>query len=209
MTDLAESRRTSESTASISMSVPGPILIVEDEPNDVELTLAALEEHDLGTEIVVARDGQEALDYLHRRGAFNTRSNGNPALVLLDLNLPKVDGLEVLQQMKSDERLKGVPVVVLTSGTFGEDVGIEALKKGATDYVLKTRLSRLPPAVQAALREGKERAERKRAEEALRRSEMYLAEAQRLSRTGSCALNPTTRKIHYWSDLAYPVRCHS
>ena len=141
------------------MSELGPILIVEDEPNDVELTLAALEEYDLAKEVVVTRDGQEALDYLHRRGKFNTRPNGNPAIMLLDLNLPKVGGIEVLHQIKSDERLQMMPVVVLTSGTFGEDVGIEALKIGATDYILKTRLSRLASAVQNALREARERAE--------------------------------------------------
>src|ERR1700730_9750041 len=167
------------------MSELGPILIVEDEPNDVELTLAALEEYDFSKEVVVARDGQEALDYLHRRGKFNTRPKCNPAIMLLDLNLPKIGGIDVLHQIKSDERLQMMPVVVLTSGTFGEDVGIEALKIGATDYILKTRLSRLASAVQNALREARERAERKKAEEALRRSEMYLAEAQRLSHTGS------------------------
>src|ERR1700692_3813254 len=186
------------------MSELGPILIVEDEPNDVELTLAALEEYDLAKEVVVTRDGQEALDYLHRRGKFNTRPNGNPAIMLLDLNLPKVGGIEVLHQIKSDERLQMMPVVVLTSGTFGEDVGIEALKIGATDYILKTRLSRLASAVQNALREARERAERKKAEEALRRSEMYLAEAQRLSHTGSFGWDVATGEIH-WSDQTYRI----
>src|ERR1700730_15512952 len=97
-----------------------------------------------------------------------------------------------------------IPVVVLTSGTFGEDVGIEALRIGATDYVLKTRLSRLASAVQSALREARERAERKKAEEALRRSEMYLAEAERLSHTGSFGWNASTGDI-YWSDGAYRI----
>jgi signal transduction histidine kinase/CheY-like chemotaxis protein len=186
------------------MSELGPILIVEDEPNDVELTLAALEEYDLAKEVVVTRDGQEALDYLHRRGKFNTRRNGNPAIMLLDLNLPKVDGIEVLQQIKSDEHLQMMPVVVLTSGTFGEDVGINALKIGATDYILKTRLSRLASAVQNALREARERAERKKAEEALRRSEMYLAEAQRLSHTGSFGWDVSTGEI-YWSTETFRI----
>jgi signal transduction histidine kinase len=186
------------------MSELGPILIVEDEPNDVELTLAALEEYELAKEVVVTRDGQEALDYLHRRGKFNTRHNGNPAIMLLDLNLPKVDGIEVLKQIKSDERLQMIPVVVLTSGAFGEDVGIEALKIGATDYVLKTRLSRLASAVQSALREARERAERKKAEEALRRSEMYLAAAQRLSHTGSFGWDVSIGEI-YWSTETFRI----
>src|ERR1700745_2975489 len=100
------------------MDSPARILIVEDEPNDVELTLAALDKCVLANEVVVAHDGQEALDYVQNRGTFSTRANGNPALILLDLNLPKVDGLEVLKQIKSDDRLKTIPVVVLTSGTF-------------------------------------------------------------------------------------------
>src|ERR1700737_2301249 len=96
------------------MSAFGRILLVEDDPKDVELTLTALDEYKLANEVVVARDGEEALDYLYCRGNFKTRSNDNPAVLLLDLKLPKVDGLEVLQQMKSDEKLKMIPVVVLT-----------------------------------------------------------------------------------------------
>src|SRR6201987_3457193 len=97
------------------MSILGRILMVEDDPNDVELTLTALEDYNLANEVVVARDGQQALDYLYCRGEFNTRPSDNPAVMLLDLKLPKVGGLEVLQQIKSDERLKMIPVVVVKS----------------------------------------------------------------------------------------------
>ena len=88
----------------------GRILIVEDDPRDVELTLTALEDYRLANEVVVARDGKEALDYLYCREQFHTRSSDNPAVMLLDLKLPKVDGLEVLKQIRSDERLKMLPV---------------------------------------------------------------------------------------------------
>src|ERR1700740_2810724 len=104
------------------MSTLGRILIVEDDPNDVELTLTALEEYNLANEVVVTRDGEEALDYLYCRGSFKIRGGENPAVVLLDLKLPKVDGLEVLQQIKSDEKLKFIPVVVLTSSREERDM---------------------------------------------------------------------------------------
>jgi CheY-like chemotaxis protein len=104
------------------MSTLGRILLVEDDPKDLELTLTALEEYNLANEVVVARDGEEALDYLYRRGTFATRSNGNPAVMLLDLKLPKVDGLEVLQLIKSDEKLRMIPVVVLTSSREESDM---------------------------------------------------------------------------------------
>ena len=99
--------------------------MVEDDQKDVELTLTALEEYNLANEVVVTRDGQEALDYLYCRGQFSSRSHDNPAVMLLDLKLPKVDGLEVLQQIKSDEHLKMVTVVVLTSSHEENDL-IEA-----------------------------------------------------------------------------------
>jgi DNA-binding response OmpR family regulator len=118
------------------MTTLGRILIVEDDPNDVELTLTALAEYNLANEVVVTRDGQQALDYLYCRGEFSTRPTGNPAVMLLDLKLPKVDGLEVLQQIKSDERLKMVPVVVLTSSHEEKDM-MRSYRLGVNAYVVK------------------------------------------------------------------------
>ncbi|MBV8353340.1 MAG: response regulator [Verrucomicrobia bacterium] len=118
------------------MSSFGRILLVEDDPKDVELTLTALEEYNLANEVVVTRDGEEALDYLYRRGSFATRSNGNPAVLLLDLKLPKVDGLEVLQQVKSDSKLRLVPVVVLTSSREERDM-VASYRLGVNAYVVK------------------------------------------------------------------------
>ena len=118
------------------MSTLGRILLVEDDPKDVELSLTALEEYHLANEVVVARDGEEALDYLYRRGSFATRSNDNPAVLLLDLKLPKVDGLEVLQQIKSDENLKIIPVVVLTSSHEEKDM-VASSSLGVNAYVVK------------------------------------------------------------------------
>ncbi len=118
------------------MTTLARILIVEDDPNDVELTLTALEEYNLANEVVVTRDGQEALDYLHRRGQYSNRSDENPAVILLDLKLPKVDGLQVLQQIKSDERLKMVPVIVLTSSHQEKDV-MRSYKLGVNACVVK------------------------------------------------------------------------
>src|SRR5271168_1301505 len=112
------------------------ILLVEDDPKDVELTLTALEEYNLANEVVVARDGAEALDYLYCRGNFADRPHDNPAVLLLDLKLPKVDGLEVLQQVKSDERLRMVPVVVLTSSREEKDM-VTSYKLGVNAYVVK------------------------------------------------------------------------
>lgn len=112
------------------------ILMVEDDPKDVELTLSALEEYKLANEVVVARDGEEALDYLYCRAKFANRSNHNPAVLLLDLKLPKVDGLEVLRQVKSDEKLKLIPVVVLTSSREEKDM-VSSYKLGVNAYVVK------------------------------------------------------------------------
>ena len=118
------------------MNALGRILIVEDDPKDVELTLTALEEYNLANEVVVTRDGEEALDYLYCRGNFQTRTGENPAVLLLDLKLPKVDGLEVLQQMKSDEKLSMIPVVVLTSSREEKDM-VASYKLGVNAYVVK------------------------------------------------------------------------
>src|SRR5215469_11165425 len=100
----------------------GRILMVEDDPKDVELTLTALEDYNLANEVIVACDGEEALDYLYCRGKFKDRSSDNPAVMLLDLKLPKIDGLEVLKTVKSDERFKLIPVVVLTSSREEKDL---------------------------------------------------------------------------------------
>jgi CheY-like chemotaxis protein len=112
------------------------ILLVEDDPRDVELTLTALDDYKLANEVVVCRDGQEALDYLFGRGKFSDRANENPAVILLDLKLPKVDGLEVLEQIKSDERLRLIPVVMLTSSHEEKDM-MRSYKLGVNAYVVK------------------------------------------------------------------------
>jgi CheY-like chemotaxis protein len=112
------------------------ILLVEDSQKDVDLTLAALAENELENEVVVVRDGEQALDYLYQRGNFRLRSPGNPAVVLLDLKLPKVSGLEVLAQIKADADLKMVPVVMLTSSREEADLGT-SYKSGVNAYVVK------------------------------------------------------------------------
>ncbi len=112
------------------------ILLVEDTPNDVELTLAAMEENNLANEVIVVRDGAEALDYLYRRGVFKMRSPGHPAVVLLDLKLPKIDGLEVLKQVKCDPELRSVPVVMLTSSREEQDL-VHSYNLGVNAYVVK------------------------------------------------------------------------
>jgi CheY-like chemotaxis protein len=118
------------------METPGRVLMVEDDPKDVELTLTALEEYNLVNEVVVVRDGQEALDYLYNQGRFSARPHDNPAVILLDLKLPKVDGLEVLNRIKSDERLKMIPVVVLTSSREERDL-VRSYQLGVNAYVVK------------------------------------------------------------------------
>jgi CheY-like chemotaxis protein len=118
------------------MELLGRILMVEDDPKDVELTLTALEEYNLTNEVIVTHDGEEALDYLYHRGKFEARGNGNPAVLLLDLKLPKVDGLEVLQQIKADEKLRMIPVVVLTSSREERDM-VASYKLGVNAYVVK------------------------------------------------------------------------
>ena len=118
------------------MKEPGRILYAEDDDKDVELTLAALEQHNLANEVVVVRDGEQALDYLYRRGQFASRTGVDPVVVLLDLKMPKIDGLEVLREMKSDERLRTIPVVVLTSSREEWDV-VESYRLGVNAYVAK------------------------------------------------------------------------
>ena len=112
------------------------ILIVEDDPRDVELTLTALDQYNLANEVVVVGDGEEALDYLRRQGKFMARANDNPVVVLLDLKLPKMDGLEVLGQIKGDEALRVIPVVVLTSSREERDM-VASYKLGVNAYVVK------------------------------------------------------------------------
>ena len=112
------------------------ILLAEDNANDVELTLTALEEHHLANEVVVVRDGAEALDYLYRRGSYATRAILDPVLVLLDIKMPKVDGLEVLRQMKRDPKLQLIPVVALTSSREEQDI-VEGYRLGINAYVVK------------------------------------------------------------------------
>jgi len=113
-----------------------PILLVEDNINDVELTLAALQQNNVANEVIVTRHGGEALDYLYRRGPHEKRSEGNPVVVFLDLKMPKVDGLEVLHQMKNDDKLKMIPVVMLTSSREEADL-VKSYKYGVNAYVVK------------------------------------------------------------------------
>ena len=112
------------------------ILLAEDNPQDVELTLTALDEHNLANEVVVVNDGAEALDYLYRRGKFAMRADNDPAVVLLDLKMPKVDGLEVLRTIKKDDKLKTIPLVILTSSREEKDL-VESYKLGVNAYVVK------------------------------------------------------------------------
>jgi CheY-like chemotaxis protein len=113
-----------------------PILLAEDNPNDVELIVTALREAHLANEIVVARDGVEALDYLYRRGAHAGRTGPQPAVILLDLKMPRVDGREVLRQIRADPALRGQPVVVLTSSREESDL-LLTYQLGTNAYVVK------------------------------------------------------------------------
>jgi len=112
------------------------ILLAEDNPKDVELTLTALDEHNLANEVVVVKDGAEALDYLYCRDKFKMRAGGPPAVVLLDIKMPKVDGLEVLRTIKKDDNMKTIPIVILTSSREEKDL-IESYKLGVNAYVVK------------------------------------------------------------------------
>src|SRR6202161_62868 len=176
----------------MTMRQPLRILSVEDDPKDVELIQALLE-----TEGIVCKvtrvDTESALQASIEQGGID--------LILADYSLPSFDGISALKFA-----MKACPDVpfIFVFGTLGEEVAIEALKIGATDYVLKTSLSRLVPSVVRALRETTQKAERKRAEESLRQSEAYLAEAQRLSGTGSFGWNVSSGEI-YWSEETYKI----
>jgi CheY-like chemotaxis protein len=112
------------------------ILLAEDSPQDAEMTLAALSEHHLSNHIVLVGDGEEALDYLYARGKYAGRTDGSPLLVLLDLKMPKVDGLEVLRAIKNDPELRTLPVVMLTASREEQDV-VKSYRLGVNAYVVK------------------------------------------------------------------------
>jgi CheY-like chemotaxis protein len=112
------------------------ILIVDDSPKDVELTIAALSEKNLANEVVVAEDGVEAIDYLNRSGRFSAYEKGNPAVILLDIKMPRMNGLEVLKHIRSEARFKLIPVVIVTSSAEEKDL-VESYKLGANSYVVK------------------------------------------------------------------------
>jgi CheY-like chemotaxis protein len=112
------------------------ILLVEDNPNDVELTMSALQECRLANEVEIVNDGADALDYIYRRGQFANRGNGLPGVILLDLKMPKVDGLEVLRQIKSDPALRRLPIVMLTSSREEQDL-VRSYDLGVNAFVVK------------------------------------------------------------------------
>ena len=174
------------------MPHPLRILSIEDDPKDAKLIQDLLEAEGIVCEVARV-DTQAALVASLEQGGID--------LILADYTLPSFDGISALKFA-----MKACPDVpfIFVSGTLGEEVAIEALKIGAIDYVLKTRLSRLVPSVLRALREATQRAERKRAEEALRRSETYLAEAQGLSKTGSFGWRPSTGEI-IWSEETFRI----
>jgi CheY-like chemotaxis protein len=112
------------------------ILIVDDSPKDVEHTIAALAEKNLANQVDVAEDGEEALDYLYKRGKFAARGMGNPAIILLDIKMPKMNGIEVLKQIRSDPKLKLIPVIMVTSSREERDL-VESYNLGANAYMVK------------------------------------------------------------------------
>lgn len=171
---------------------PLRILYLEDEPRDAELLQATLEADGMACD----------LTRVDTRPAFvDTLGHGGFDLILADYTLPAFDGISALGIAKE---VSPETPFIFVSGTLGEDVAIEALKLGATDYVFKTRLSRIAPAVRRAISEGEQRTRRKQAEEALRRNEAYLAEAQRLSHTGSFGWHVASGKL-YWSEEMYRI----
>jgi PAS domain S-box-containing protein len=176
----------------VTAKAPLRILLLEDSSEDAELI----------REILEADHGVCAMTRVQTRAEFVAAlENGEIDLILADYQLPSFDGLSALKLALSAR--PDLPFIFV-SGTLGEEVAIEALKIGALDYVLKTRLSRLVPSVHRALREAEERAERKNAERALRRGEAYLAEAQRLSHTGSFGWNVSSGEI-LWSEESYRI----
>jgi PAS domain S-box-containing protein len=171
---------------------PLRVLYLEDDPKDAELVQAMLEAGGVACQ----------LTRVETRAAFlASLAQGGFDLILADYSLPSFDGISALKL--AVEKRPETPFIFV-SGTMGEEVAIEALKIGATDYILKTRLSRIVPSVQRALREGQERAERAFAEQALRRSEAYLSGAQRLSQTGSVGWKPSSGEL-YWSEETYRI----
>jgi signal transduction histidine kinase len=171
---------------------PLRILYLEDDPKDAELVQAKLEAEDVACEVTRVETRADFLASLEQDG-FD--------LILADHSLPSFDGISALKL--AVEKRPGMPFIFV-SGTMGEEVAIEALKIGAMDYVLKSRLSRISFSIQRALREARERAERASAEAALQRSEAYLSRAQRLSRTGSMGWKVATGDI-YWSAETYRI----
>ena len=174
------------------MRQPLRILSLEDDPKDADLIKDLLETEGIACDITRVENQADFLASLKQRGID---------LILADYSLPSFDGISALRFAMKD--CPDVPFIFV-SGTLGEEVAIEALTIGATDYVLKTRLSRLVPSVLRALREATDRVERKRAEESLRQSEAYLAEAQRLSHTGSFGWRPPTGEI-LWSEETFRI----
>jgi len=174
------------------MRNPLRILSIEDDPKDSKLIQDLLESEDIVCEVTRV-DTQAALLASLKQGGID--------LILADYTLPSFDGISALKLA-----MKACPEVpfIFVSGTLGEEIAIEALKVGATDYVLKTRLSRLAPSVLRALREAGDRSERKQADEKLRRSEAYLTEAQRLSQTGSFGCNLSTGEM-FWSEETFRI----
>src|ERR1700741_559430 len=168
------------------------ILHVEDDTVDAELTQDTLETEGVACDVTRVETESTFLVALHK-GGFD--------LILADYALPSFDGLSALRIARQQQ--PDLPFIFV-SGTMGEEVAIEALKIGATDYVLKTRLSRLVPSVHRALREAKERLNQKQTEEALRRSEAFLNAAQKLSRTGSFGWSVSTGDL-YWSDETFRI----
>jgi signal transduction histidine kinase/CheY-like chemotaxis protein len=171
---------------------PLRILYLEDEPKDAELVQATLEAANVVCSVTRVESRPEFVGLLER-GGFD--------LILADYTLPSFDGISALKMAK---KVRPEVPFIFISGTLEEEVGIEALKLGATDYLFKNRLARIVPSVQRALREAEERTERKRAEEALRRNEAYLAEAQRLSHTGSFGWDVAREDI-YWSEETFRI----